>query len=113
MNEASNPTHSQGKALRRLFAPILQAHGYAGDDASRTLDELIAALTVTVDVLDACCKDPAQRDGERDILACLLAAAVRAHDRVASDRLHALLSLSETIARLLRFAEEQENSPEP
>jgi hypothetical protein len=99
---------TQSEALRRLIAPLLEAHGYSGEDGRRTLDDLMSALPTAVDVLDACSAGTKSRDVE--ILACLLAASVRGHGRIESDRLHGLLAVCETVARLLSFDDEKQGT---
>jgi hypothetical protein len=107
--ENAPPTRpSESEALRRLLAPLLEALGYAGDDARRKLDDIMSALPVTVNVLDVCSAGNRSRDIE--VLACLLAASVRGHGRMDSSRLHELLALCETLARLLSFVEEEQGA---
>lgn len=93
---------------RRLFAPVLRMHGYTENDCSRLLDNLTLALRTTGHVL-ARCSDTARR-AESDTIACLIAASVRAQGRIDSKRLHELLSLSETVARVLQFTQEEQRT---
>jgi hypothetical protein len=95
----------QSDPLRRLIAPLLEAHGYAGEEARRTLDDFVSALAVTVDVLDTSTARSKSRDVE--VLACLLAASVLGYGHIDSGRLHGLLAACETVARLLSVVEEQ------
>jgi hypothetical protein len=90
---------------RRLFAPILRMHGYSDREGTRLLEHLVFAIRIAGHVLSSCSDNVARI--EVDVLACLIAASLRARTRIDTTRLHALLSLSETVANVLRFAEEQ------
>jgi hypothetical protein len=106
MSSAIGAVLGSDATLRRLLTPLVEAHGYAGEEERRAVDRLVASLGVVAELMPPR-RTERRHDVETHAQACLLAAAIHAHERLSSDRLHALLSLGETVARLLRFVDDE------
>ncbi len=76
--------------------------------AAPTLEALAAAPAIASGILQRCCAAP---PSEADVLACLLAAVTAAKGRMDGDRLHGALSLMETVATLMSFADDRPRTP--